>query len=65
MASIITQVKIIDFIPNIKWDFIGNIWSDWAYNPYYNCSSSSSIACMVPATCCLNYTSVGIIKVQL
>ncbi|RNA27026.1 tetraspanin-15 [Brachionus plicatilis] len=30
--------------------------NDWEINPYYNCSSISTLACSVPASCCYNYS---------
>lgn len=35
-------------------------YNDWNSNPYFNCTSttsSSSLKCLVPASCCIGYTS--------
>lgn len=35
-------------------------YKDWAENPYFNCTSSTSVTavkCLVPASCCVDYTS--------
>lgn len=40
--------------------------NDWDLNAYYNCSSISTLACSVPASCCFNSPagSVYIYKIK-
>jgi hypothetical protein len=35
-------------------------YKDWNFNPYFNCNEArSSLACFVPSSCCLGYTSAS------
>ncbi len=43
-------------------------YKDWAANPYFNCtsiSSDSTLKCLVPASCCRNYTKVRILYLEV